>query len=54
MARAQDFRGIELGKRLVFDNTRAGLTKLMHWIRTLMLEHGKDHTDVLKIVRMSE
>ncbi|ABO48584.1 transposase, IS111A/IS1328/IS1533 [Desulforamulus reducens MI-1] len=43
VARAQDFRGIELGKRLIFDNTRAGLTKLMHWIRTLMVEHCKDH-----------
>ncbi|MEG6616211.1 IS110 family transposase [Peptococcaceae bacterium 1198_IL3148] len=42
VARAQDFRGIELGKRLVFDNTRAGLTKLMHWVRTLMLEHSKE------------
>ncbi|MEG6520873.1 IS110 family transposase [Desulfotomaculum sp. 1211_IL3151] len=43
VARAQDFRGIELGKRLIFDNTRAGLTKLMHWIRTLMVDHGKTH-----------
>ncbi|MEG6617633.1 IS110 family transposase [Peptococcaceae bacterium 1198_IL3148] len=46
VARAQDFRGIELGKRLVFDNTRAGLTKLMHWVRTLMLEHSKDQAIV--------
>ena len=28
VARAQDFRGIELGKRLLFKNTRDGLDRL--------------------------
>jgi transposase len=32
VARAQDFRGIELGKRLLFKNTRDGLDRLVQWI----------------------
>lgn len=41
VARAQDFRGIELAKRFVFANNRNGLNGLVGWIRTLMSEHGK-------------
>lgn len=42
VARAQDFRGIELGKRLLFQNTRDGLDRLVQWIRTLQDEHCKE------------
>jgi transposase len=42
VARAQDYRGIEYGKALTFDNSRAGFTRLSNWIRTLMTEYGKE------------
>jgi len=41
VARAQDFRGIEFGKALTFQNTKDGLNGLVYWIRTLMVEHQK-------------
>lgn len=41
VARAQDFRGIEFGKRLVYDNTREGFQQYLQWVRTLMAKHGK-------------
>ncbi len=41
VARAQDFRGIELSKPFKFNNTRNGFNGLLMWIRTLMLEHEK-------------
>lgn len=41
VARAQDFRGIEFGKALTFQNTRNGLNGLVYWIHTLMKEHQK-------------
>lgn len=42
VARAEDYRGIELGKRLIFDNTRAGFTALLAWIRQLQNDHNKN------------
>lgn len=42
VARAQDWRGIEYGERLVFSNSREGVTKLITWISTMMHEHGKE------------
>ena len=41
VARAQDHRGIELGKRLVFENTREGLDIFKGWICLLQEEHNK-------------
>lgn len=41
-ARAFDWRGIELGKVISFDNKLEGFTKLRMWILTLMIEHGKE------------
>ncbi len=41
VARAQDFRGIQFGKALTIENTRAGFTKLLTWMRSLMVEHDK-------------
>ncbi|GED17286.1 IS110 family RNA-guided transposase [Aneurinibacillus migulanus] len=43
VARAQDFRGIEVGKPCVFDNSRARFNKLLHWIHLLMEGHSKTH-----------
>jgi transposase len=43
VARAQDFRGIEYGSRLTFENTHAGFNRLIQWIRTLQAEHEKKH-----------
>ena len=44
-ARAVDFRGIELGKRCIFDNQRQGLLKLVLWMKELQRVHGK--SDIL-------
>lgn len=41
VARAVDFRGIELGKDCVFHNDQAGLTKLATWMKELEQTHGK-------------
>ncbi|WP_237763003.1 IS110 family transposase [Paenibacillus sp. A3] len=35
VARAVDFRGIELGKDCVFQNDQEGLTKLAEWMKEL-------------------
>lgn len=45
VARAMDFRGIELGKDCVFENDRQGLTKLVTWMKGLQRVHNK--TDIL-------
>nr|WP_176444793.1 IS110 family transposase [Paenibacillus herberti] len=41
VARAVDFRGIELGKDCVFHNDAEGLTKLSAWMKELGQAHGK-------------
>ncbi|WP_274366323.1 IS110 family transposase [Paenibacillus thermotolerans] len=41
VARAVDFRGIELGKDCVFHNEQEGLTKLATWMKELSQVHGK-------------
>jgi transposase len=41
VARAVDFRGIELGKDCVFHNDAEGLTKLATWMKELGQAHGK-------------
>lgn len=45
VARAVDFRGIELGKDCVFHNNQSGLTKLATWMKELGQTHGK--TDIV-------
>lgn len=45
VARAVDFRGIELGKDCVFHNDREGLTKLAAWMKGLQVAHQK--TDIV-------
>ncbi|MBD2868167.1 IS110 family RNA-guided transposase [Paenibacillus arenilitoris] len=45
VARAVDFRGIELGKDCVFNNDQVGLTKLAAWMKEIGRTHGK--TDIL-------
>lgn len=42
VARAVDFRGIELGKDCVFHNDQEGLTKLSTWMKDLGRAHGKN------------
>ena len=41
VARAQDDRGFEYGKRLIFDNRIHGFEQLLNWISRLQKEHGK-------------
>ncbi|MFC7751647.1 transposase, partial [Paenibacillus thermoaerophilus] len=41
VARAVDFRGIELGKDCVFGNDHQGLTKLVTWMKELQRRHHK-------------
>ena len=45
VARAVDFRGIELGKDCVFHNDAAGLTKLATWMKEIGQAYGK--TDIV-------
>src|SRR5690606_3282117 len=45
VARAVDFRGIELGKDCVFHNDQEGLLKLAAWMKELGQAHGK--TDIV-------
>ena len=45
VARAVDFRGIELGKDCVFHNDQDGLMKLARWMKELGQTHGK--TDIV-------
>ena len=42
VARSVDWRGIELGKPLSFENTRIGLEGLEQWLEELGRVHGKD------------
>lgn len=41
VARAEDFRGIELGKHLIFENTHKGFAALLTWINRLKQANGK-------------
>lgn len=41
VARAVDFRGIELGKDCTFHNDASGLTKLATWMKELKQTHAK-------------
>ena len=43
VARACDFRGVELGSPLTFKNGRRGFQGLLSWMRSLMLEHSCDN-----------
>ncbi|WCK52997.1 transposase [Aneurinibacillus sp. Ricciae_BoGa-3] len=43
VARAQGYRGIEIGKPCTFDNSRSGFTHLWKWTRSLMEAHCKTH-----------
>lgn len=43
VARAQDDRGIEFGKRLFFDNRIEGFELLLDWISRLQKKHEKTH-----------
>src|SRR5690625_5714887 len=42
VAREQDDRGFEFGKRLIFDNRIHGFEQLLNWISKLQKEHGKN------------
>ncbi|EHL74901.1 IS110 family transposase, partial [Bacillus smithii] len=42
-ARAQDDRGIEFGKRLIFENRIHGYQKLLDWVSRHQKEHQKTH-----------
>jgi len=39
-ARAFNFRGVEYGKLLIFDNSAEGFTKLVGWVQKLTNENG--------------
>ncbi|MBM7554848.1 transposase [Thalassobacillus pellis] len=41
VARAQDFRGVELGSSLTFENTQAGFDGFFEWIQQLLTDHNK-------------
>lgn len=43
VARAQDDRGIEFGKRLVFENRIHGFETLLDWVERHQEQNNKDH-----------
>lgn len=43
VARAQDDRGIDLGKRLVFENRMHGFENLLKWAKQHLEKHDKNH-----------
>ncbi|PWA13125.1 IS110 family transposase [Pueribacillus theae] len=43
VARAQDDRGIEFGKRLIFENRIHGFETLLEWVEKHQKENGKTH-----------
>lgn len=45
-ARAFDYRGIELGKVIKFDNNAAGFANLGLWVKTLQVKHRKQQVMV--------
>jgi transposase len=45
VARAQDFRGVEFGKPIAFENSLEGFENFVNWFRKIMLEHK--YKDVL-------
>jgi transposase len=45
VARAQDFRGVEFGKPIAFENSLEGFQNFINWFRKIMLEH--EFKDVL-------
>ncbi len=45
VARAQDFRGVEVGKPVTFENTLDGFERFNSWFRKLMAEQG--YNDVI-------
>jgi hypothetical protein len=40
VARAQDFRGVEYGKPIAFENSLEGFECFVSWFRKIMSEHG--------------
>lgn len=42
VARAQDFRGVDFGRRLIFENSMTGFEQLMSWMTEKMSSNGKD------------
>ncbi|MEK4159471.1 IS110 family transposase [Paenibacillus sp. FSL R5-0876] len=40
VARAQDFRGVEFGKPISFENSLEGFELFVNWFRKIMSEHG--------------
>ncbi len=40
VARAQDFRGVEFGKPLTFENNREGFELFVNWFRRISAEQG--------------
>lgn len=43
VARAQDFRGLEYGKPLTFDNSHKGFTELFKWIKQITEQYHKNN-----------
>jgi transposase len=46
VGRAQDYRGLEYGKPLYFENTKVGFDSFVEWIKVLMTQHHLNHVIV--------
>jgi len=44
VARAQDFRGIQFGKPISFENNILGFESLLYWIKEMEKKHDKTET----------
>ncbi|MEH7549268.1 IS110 family transposase [Neobacillus vireti] len=42
VARAQDFRGLEFGKPLYFENSKSGFNHFLDWINKLIIQHDME------------
>ncbi|BCS81618.1 hypothetical protein CaldiYA01_15780 [Caldicellulosiruptor diazotrophicus] len=42
VGRAFDFRGVELGKRIEFENRKEGMEKFLDWANKIMKANGKE------------
>ena len=49
VGRAFDFRGVELGKRIEFENRKEGMEKFLDWANKIMKANGKEN--VMRLVK---
>lgn len=46
VGRVFDFRGVEFGKRIEFENRKEGMEKFLDWVNKIMKVNGKENVIV--------